>query len=334
MSSEERAIRVGIMIPKDKKKKINLCKRIKKKCEKANIDIVEVDALKELATQGPFDVLIHKVVDFTKDGLTNEESEKLVENTKLYCQKNPKMAVIDDIRIIEKLTSRSYQYELLNSCTMNVDSVNVYAPKSLEIPAHCTIEELEKLVTKEAITFPVLGKPLASSTAEGAHNMTLVFSKERICDLPLPCLLQEFRNHDGVIYKVFVMGDRIHMCERPSVMDLDCDPERKTLVFDTRDISKTGKVFVPGLHKSDPNQRSWMSCNEKPDLLNLNVLRAIHNRLSELTNGLKLYGMDILKDKDGNYAFVDLNHFPGFTGVKEDDFVGNFVEMIKQNVLS
>ena len=331
MSSEERKIQLGIMIPQDKNKKLKLRERIRKQCDKENIEITEIDIHKELDKQGPFDVLVHKIVDFTKDGLSNMESEQLIRKTECYCQSKPDMAVIDNIKIISNLTSRSYQYNILNKCSMTVDNIQVYVPKSLEIPADCSVEKLEELVDDAGIQFPVLGKPLASSTAKGAHDMTLVFSRKRIRDLPLPCLLQEFRNHGGVIYKVFVMGDRINMCERPSVKDLNCDPSRSSLVFDTRDISKIGKVFVPGLQEEDPNKRVWLSCDEKPDLLNIKVVKAVHKKLSELT-GLKLYGMDILKDKNGNYAFVDLNHFPGYTGVKENDFVQNFIEMIKNSV--
>ena len=330
-SSERRKIRLGIMIPKDKNKKLNLRPRIQKCCDQENIEIIEIDIHRELEEQGPFDVLVHKVVDFTKDGLTNTESDELIRRTKCYCQKQSGMAVIDDIEVITDLTSRGYQYGLLDKCTMILNDIQVYAPKSLEISEDCSLGRLHELIEEAGIQFPVLGKPLASSTAKGAHEMSLVFSKEQLCDLPRPCLLQEFRNHGGVIYKVFVMGERINICERPSVKDLDCDPCRKSLVFDTRDISKTGKVFVPELHKEDPNKREWLSCDEKPDMLNLTVVKAIHKKLSELT-GLKLYGLDILKDNKGDYALVDLNHFPGYTGVRENEFVRNFIEMILQSV--
>ena len=319
-------IRVGLMVPHTKTKKSKLHELINQhECE--TIDIVDVH--QELSAQGPFNVFIHKVGDYTKDGLTDLEAKELVLKVVCFCQSRPSMAVIDDIKMIWSLTSRKYQFELINNCEMTVNGTRVYAPKTLEVSSNCTVEELEELVENAEIQFPVLGKSMASSMAKGAHYMTVVFSKEQLCDLPRPCLLQEFRNHGGVIYKVFVMGERINICERPSVKDLDCDPCRKSLVFDTRDISKTGKVFVPELHQEDPNKREWLSCDEKPDMLNLTVVKAIHKKLSELT-GLKLYGIDVLKDNKGDYALVDLNHFPGYTGVRENEFVRNFIEMILQ----
>ena len=335
------------MIPRCKIKKVRLRERVRR--HSPDIEIIEIDIDQTLETQGPFHVFIHKAGDYTRDGLTATETEEMIRNTVDYCHQHPEIVLVDDIALIWKLTSRNYQFEILRKCAMMVGKVRVYVPQTVLIPADCTIDEVFKSVEKSRLTFPLLAKSVASSIAEDAHRMTLVFSKDRICDLPTPCLLQEFRNHDGVIYKVFVMGDKIHMCERPSVMDLNCDPERETLVFDTRDISKTNKVFVPGLHKTDPTRRSWMSSfsahisgsggggrnGGHPELLDTAVIRALVERVSKVTSGgLKLYGLDVLKDKNGNYAVVDLNHFPGYTGVDEDDFVRNIVDIIKQSVVS
>ena len=321
-------IRLGLLLPSAKKKKLNLPERIKDQCKQGNIEIIDIDFYRDLDEQGPFDVLIHKVVDYHKESSDYMKVEMLINNVIEYAKRNPQMYVVDDFNVINDLMSRKAQFELLQKCSMTVEGINVYIPKSLEISENTSHVEFEKSVSESGIKFPVLAKPLASCL-KGAHDIMIVFDEAHLTDVPVPCLLQEFCNHGGVIYKVFVIGDQINFCERPSIQDVDCSSSQKSLVFDTREVSKTGKPFIPELHGTDPNLRKWLSCHEKPDMLNKNVLIALHKRINELT-GLQLYGLDILIDKNGNYAVVDLNHFPGYDGLQKGVFPKNLIELIKR----
>jgi Inositol 1, 3, 4-trisphosphate 5/6-kinase. len=329
--NQEYSIRLGLLIPIEKKKKIRLPERIEHLCREEGIHITEIDVFGDLEEQGPFDVLFHKVVDLHKEDLGYMETERLIQKVSDYAAKHPEMRVIDNFEVVRNLRSRKFQFKLLTKLQMQVDGITIYAPKTLEIEEGTSLKECRRLVKNSGVRFPVLAKPF-SSCLKGAHDITIIFDVESLRDMPMPCLLQEFCNHGGIIYKVFVIGDVFKMCERPSIKDIDCLKKNKSLVFDTRDVSKTGKAFIPELHAGDPNARTWLSCDENPDMLNRKAVNALRERIAELTD-MKVYGLDVLVDEQGNYAIVDLNHFPGFTGIKEEHFSKNVVAMIKQSVI-
>ncbi len=50
--------------------------------------------------------------------------------------------------------------------------------------------------------------------------MSLAFHEAGLADVALPCVAQSFVNHDGVLYKIFVIGDKHFVAERPSIKNL------------------------------------------------------------------------------------------------------------------
>jgi len=325
MDNDKNPIKLGLLIYSKKSKLIYDCVQ---RCVSDSIKVIEIDIFGNLEKQGPFDVLIHKVSDLHKIGLDPEDIGKFTQKVIEYSKRHPEMSVINDFDVVKKLTSRKFQFDLLNRCSMRVGGIDIYVPKSLEIKQGSTIEYCHALIKESQIKFPVLAKPMASFTEKDAHKFTLIFNLDNLCDLPVPCMLQEFSNHGGILYKAFVIGDRVVFSERPSIKDMDCAP-KKSIVFNSRNISKLNKVFLPELHDSDPNSRCWLASGEKPELLNTDVVNALHRKMSEVTN-LKFYGFDMLVDKQGNYALVDLSYFPGFTGVDKQQLSESFEVMIKQ----
>lgn len=327
---EKKKIRLGLLIPKAKKRKIQLPERIQERCDKEGIEITDLEMDSSLENVGPFDVFLHKAIDFYSENYENESIvlEK-IQKVKDFLKKFPDMSVIDDIEICEKLLVRKFQVSVLQQCAMNVNGIEVFTPKSLEIKAGTTIEEASDAIAREGVKFPILAKPVWATQKEGSHTMTMIFNVDHLKDLPIPCIIQEFCNHGGVVYKVFVIGDRFNICERPSVRNVDCT-SRESLVFDTRNVSKTEKPFIPDVHGVDPHSRQWISCDENPNLLDRKCMDELRKKVTSIT-GLTFYGMDILVDeKTGKYAFIDLNQFPGFRGISNEHFVENLVHFIKQ----
>lgn len=324
------SIRLAIIIPNFKKKKIKVPARISELCLQANIDITDIDIDKCNLDDFPkFDVLLHKITDYVND--ENATSDNVRRKKKVvtdYALRNPHMKIIDNFENCEKILDRKYQTEVLKTCECTIDNINIFVPKIVSIKENSSLETLQTTVTENKFRFPVLGKPLGASLSEGCHDMTLVFSYEYLKDLPIPCLLQEFCNHNGVLYKVFVIGNNYHMCERPSVKNIISE-SRETLYFDTRNVSKTGKGFLPKLHDIDPAKRQWLSSDENPNMLNRNVVEEIIKRV-QVKTGFYLFGLDILiDDKTKDYALIDLNQFPGYTGIKEEHFNEDLVTLIK-----
>ena len=320
--------RLAVFIPPKKKVKMKFPTRIVGVCAQANIEVVDIDVEADLYTKGPYDILVHKLNDFLTE-LEPTEGVLMKKRLHAYCSQWPRMIVIDDFNDAERLLDRFHQTNLMKSCEMSVNGHKVFVPKAVEISANLTLDGVKELIRMQGMKFPLLCKPALASGGSEAHDMRLVFTEERLCDLKLPCVVQEFRNHSGVVYKVYVVGEHFFMCEKPSIRDVDCHvPRHETMFFDTRDISKLGKPYDPNVHSEDPNRRNWFSCSEKPDMLNRNVIGELCRVVQEATK-LLLLGIDVLVDSEtGSYMLIDVNHFPGYSGINEERFQRAFVDMI------
>ena len=319
--------RLGVLIPRNKKLKIKLPSRILPQCASQGIEVVDIDDEEQLYTNGPYDVLLHKITDYHNE-LSHVEACAKMERIHDYCSKQTDMVLLDPFEGSEMLTDRFQQTKLMKSCQFELDGIKVFLPKSVEIGADSTSEGASELISSLGMKFPLLVKPGIASITETSHDMRLVFCSEHLRDLILPCVAQEFCNHSGIVYKIYIIGERIFLFERPSIRDVDC-ASRESLYFDTREISKLGKSYNPELHGEDPNARTWLSCAEKPDLLNGKVVAELSRRVQEATK-LQLLGIDVLVESaTGNYALIDVNQFPGYSGIREEHFCEAFVDLIK-----
>ena len=325
------SIRLGLLIPSTKKVKMKLPERMLKLCEGGNIEVVELDFERpDLYEKGPFDVLLHKVNCYFNI-FEPAEAGLRIQEVKEYCVAFRKMVVIDSIEECERLTDRLYQTNLMKSCEMQSNGINIFVPNIIEIERDRSAEEINGIISSNNLKFPVLAKPTISSITEYSHDMCLIFSPEYLKDLKAPCLIQEFCNHGGVVYKVYVVGESFNICEKPSIKNVDYQ-RKDTLYFNSRNVSKLGKSFLPELHRDDPNTHRWMSCDDNPDLLNRKVIGELCSLIRKLTN-LNLFGMDILIEKEtGNYALVDVNQFPGYSGINEKYFSQHLVQLVKKLV--
>lgn len=48
-------------------------------------------------------------------------------------------------------------------------------------------------------------------------QMAIIFNEQGLDDIQPPCVAQTFHNHNAVLYKVFVIGEKHHIVERPSI---------------------------------------------------------------------------------------------------------------------
>lgn len=329
-------IRLGLCIPKGKRSRIGFPGRILALCEEANIHIIEIDLDNDIDAQGPFDVLLHKVLDLYNeqyDGHCLDGTQRKIDKLVSYAALHPRMIVLDDFRWCWRLTNRKFMIELIKACTFTMNGLQVLLPKTIDITEKLSFNSIKCEVNERRVRFPVLVKPYSAYFDEGAHVMALVFSMDALRKIKKPYLLQEFCNHSAVCYKVYVVGKNFHICERPSIKDLDNNQSSQhsssTIFFDSFRVSKTGNVFNQNLHENDPNKRYWFSSDEKANLLDYDVIREIISRIHHMT-GLYLYGFDILIEKGTkNYAFIDINQFPSYKGIGEMHLPRDLVELVK-----
>ena len=48
-------------------------------------------------------------------------------------------------------------------------------------------------------------------------QLALIFSQAGLPDVTPPCVAQSFINHNGILYKIFVLGEHVFIVERPSL---------------------------------------------------------------------------------------------------------------------
>ena len=323
-------LRVGICVNKRKCEKLKFRENTKKFADHG-IELVIIDMDCDLEQQGPFDIIIHKVLDYSEESAASgvEKTEILRQYAKTH--KND-VVMVDSIELTEKVADRVEMTKILQSCEMTVDNIKVFVPKSTLIQEGTSMEEVQHILKKESFQFPILSKPVSSACNLNAHDITLIFSDEFLADLPIPCIIQEFCNHGGILYKVFMMGDSYRTCERPSIKNFSCHTQ-PSIFFDTRNISKTNKPYQPELHGFDPLTAKWRSSDDDPNMLNNNVVQKIVKEITK-TWGVSLSGLDIIiEEGTGNYGIIDLNYFPGYDGVGQHfvEDLSNFLLRIKSH---
>ena len=327
------SIKLGLCIPKTKRSRTRLPERIQELCDSSDIEIINIDIDKNLHLQGPFDVLLHKVVDYYKEYELDEANQKI---NKLisYASEHEEMVVIDDFSWCLKLTNRKSMIELFKLCEFNVNGIKVSSPKTIDISENMTVTEIRDNIRRTKIKYPVLVKSYLACLDKDSHSMSLIFTEDDLENIRLPCLIQEYCNHGGVYYKVFVVGLKFSICENPSLKDFlvmsdVTKNDNSTIYFNTREIAKIGKPFDARLHETDPNSRIWKTCDESPNMLNRSVIEEIITRIQQIT-GCHLLKFDILIEKgSGNYLLIDMNQFPSYDGINERHFPEHLVELIK-----
>merc|ERR1712142_1416721 len=109
----------------------------------------------------------------------------------------------------------------MKSCEISVDGIQIFVPKIIEISKDCSLVEIKKILSSENVKYPILVKPAVASITACSHEMRLIFTPDNLRDIRPPCLIQEFCNHGGIVYKIYVVGENFNMCERPSIKDVD-----------------------------------------------------------------------------------------------------------------
>ncbi|MBY9007972.1 MAG: hypothetical protein KGD63_14620 [Candidatus Lokiarchaeota archaeon] len=106
--------------------------------------------------------------------------------------------------------------------------------------------------------------------------------------------IQKFINCDGFDYKIYIVGDKIFGIKRENPI---CMYLKEQLDF---------------INLDEIERKNFKIDNEIRKLANV-----ISNKLN-----LEIYGMDLLKSvNDDKYYLIDLNEFPGFKGIKNNDLI-------------
>jgi inositol-1,3,4-trisphosphate 5/6-kinase/inositol-tetrakisphosphate 1-kinase len=123
---------------------------------------------------------------------------------------------------------------------------------------------------------------------------------------------QEFVEHEGVVYKVYVAGSDIAVVHRPSL---------KNHIGKIDGIAKFSRASSDStaqkLRRNDPEW--YATCIDGALPLPSKIAECVAGFVSRSTEGAHLFGVDVLVKaggKEGHECYVvDVNHFPGFRGM-------------------
>ncbi|KAK7360900.1 hypothetical protein VNO77_02917 [Canavalia gladiata] len=261
------------------------------------IELVRVDSEKELVDQGPFDCVLHKLYG-------DDWKRQLQEFKARY----PNAVILDAPESIERLHNRISMLQVVSELKIEDRS------ETFGIPKQIVIYDRETLVDPhawESLKFPVIAKPLVADGSAKSHKMALVFTRDALNQLKPPIVLQEFVNHGGVIFKVYVVGEHVRCVKRKSLPDVS---EEKELGV-SEDLLSFSQVSNMANHDMlEDNDRYYQlmhldDTEMPPHAFVVDIARGLRCAMK-----LNLFNFDVIRDsRYGNrYLIIDINYFPGY----------------------
>ncbi|PIA58591.1 hypothetical protein AQUCO_00500495v1 [Aquilegia coerulea] len=295
------------------------------------VDLIKIDTEKPLVDQGPFDCILHK--------LPGEEWRKQLEDFSL---KNPNVLVIDHPDSIERLHNRISMLQVVSELTSPpaaaaVGGVENQNEETFGVPKQIVIYTNEALLDPVVLLdlkFPVIAKPLVADGSAKSHKMSLVFNRDGLNKLKPPIVLQEFVNHGGVIFKVYVVGDHVTCVKRKSLPDVS--EEKLASLEGSLPFSQISNLT--GQDRLDENYYEAMHLDQA-EMPPLSFITDIARGLRRAMR-LHLFNFDVIRDvRVGNrYLVIDINYFPGYAKmplyetVLTDFFVEIFQKTKEENL--
>ncbi|KAB5564238.1 hypothetical protein OIU77_027394 [Salix suchowensis] len=262
-------------------------------CKSRGIDLVRIDQDRRLIDQGPFDCVLHKMY--------GDDWRKQLEEFQI---ENPNSTIIDSPLSIERLHNRISMLQAVSE--LKIES----GTDTFGIPKQIVIYDKDTLFDRQAwefLKYPVIAKPLIADGSAKSHKMALIFNHEGLNKLRPPIVLQEFVNHGGVIFKVYVVGEFVKCVKRKSLPDVS--EEKLKSLEGSLPFSQ-----VSNLTSDERNDKYYklMDLEETelpPQSFITDIARGLRRGLK-----LNLFNFDVIRDaRIGNrYLVIDINYFPGY----------------------
>ncbi|XVF52330.1 hypothetical protein PTKIN_Ptkin05aG0010000 [Pterospermum kingtungense] len=313
MAREERRFKIGYaLLPKKENSFIR--ESLVSMAESRGIDVVKIVRERPLVDQGPFDCVLHK--------LYGEDWKSQLEE---FRSKNPNAVIIDSPNAIERLHNRISMLQVVSELKIENQS------ETFGIPKQIVIYDQETLFDNQAwelLKFPVIAKPLVADGSAKSHKMVLVFNHDGLNKLKPPIVLQEFVNHGGVIFKVYVVGEYVKCVKRKSLPDVS--EEKLKSVEGSLPFSQVSNLAT---HEKSEDKYYKMMHLEDAELPPLSFMTDIARGLGRAMK-LNLFNFDVIRDtRFGNrYLIIDINYFPGYAKMPgyESVFTDFFCDIVNR----
>ncbi|OAY63159.1 inositol-tetrakisphosphate 1-kinase 1-like [Ananas comosus] len=258
------------------------------------IDLVPIDPSLPLSHQGPFHCVLHK--------LYGDEWRAQLD---AFAARNPSVPVVDRPAAIDRLHNRISMLQVVSEIDVGGGGDR---SETFGIPSQVVVYDAAALANSTlvgALRFPVIAKPLVADGSAKSHKMALVFHREGLRKLKPPLVLQEFVNHGGVIFKVYVVGDHVQCVKRRSLPDVSEEGLER---------NAEGSVSFSQISNMTTTKDSMEEpLLEEAEMPPLSFVAEIARGLGRAL-GLHLFNFDVIRDvRVGNrYLVIDINYFPGY----------------------
>ena len=220
------------------------------------------------------------------------------------------------------------------------------------VPKQRVVYESENLmdsIKEEGLKFPLIAKPVTADGSATSHEMSLVFNENGLKKLKTPIVIQEFVNHGGVIFKVYVVGEHVKCVKRRSLLDIT-EEKLNSMAADqgllpfSQISNLVAKNEVGGCSELEKaviarNKGKGFCYSEVDELVEkaemppMEFVMELAKGLREAM-GLRLFNFDLIRDsRDGNrYFVIDINYFPGYAKMPdyESVLVDFFCDLVEE----
>lgn len=100
-----------------------------------------------------------------------------------------------------------HQYYTILEMEPSFQKQGIFTPSFAEFTTS-NIESNIEILRQRGVTFPVICKPTIAHGSKSAHEMIVIFNEKGLSVCKPPCVVQSFVNHNAVLHKVFLIGDR------------------------------------------------------------------------------------------------------------------------------
>eukprot|EP00538_Stauroneis_constricta_P006485 CAMPEP_0119558996 /NCGR_PEP_ID=MMETSP1352-20130426/11738_1 /TAXON_ID=265584 /ORGANISM="Stauroneis constricta, Strain CCMP1120" /LENGTH=740 /DNA_ID=CAMNT_0007606533 /DNA_START=110 /DNA_END=2332 /DNA_ORIENTATION=+ len=231
-------------------------------------------------------------------------------------------------------------------------------------------DRIQQQLDDANMSYPLIVKPLIAAGTKHSHYMSVLLGYSALSEFDqedaattTPAatttktatsatttnrsyLFQEYVNHNATLYKVYVLGDTVHVYQRHSLPDLPSLEQRSDsndtwcVQFDSQrpypklqdfgfDVNDSDNNYNCSINSSNNNHDD--STNVATSIMTQREVRPIVETLRQAF-GLELFGFDILLcDEQNELLVVDVNYFPSYKEVPK--FPSLLAQYLTQRVL-
>ncbi|KAK3153392.1 hypothetical protein QOZ80_2BG0171920 [Eleusine coracana subsp. coracana] len=259
------------------------------------MDLVPIDASRPLAEQGPFHLLIHKLY-----------GDNWRAQLEAFAARHPGVPVVDPPHAIDRLHNRISMLQVVSE----LEHAPLDHHRTFGIPSQVVVYDADALADSgllAALRFPLIAKPLVADGTAKSHKMSLVYHREGLRKLRPPLVLQEFVNHGGVIFKVYVVGGHVTCVKRRSLPDVS--PEDDASAEGSVSFSQVSNLPTERTAEEYYEAMSLEDAVMPPTAFVNQIAGGLRRAL-----GLQLFNFDMIRDvrAGDRYLVIDINYFPGY----------------------